>query len=240
MTDAEGHQAAPARVAATPNGPYRARGVARISWREPVTTAEGEPIAWRQGAVVVDEEKEHWLCRCGQSANKPFCDSSHRRVGFSAPDAADPGTRADRATEYPGTGLVVSDDRALCAHAGFCATRTSNVWKMTRDTERTDVQSLVLAMVQRCPSGALSVSVGERTLEPALPVEIGLVPDGPLWLTGGIRVERSDGVELETRNRVTLCRCGQSATKPLCDGSHAKAGFRHRPDEEDGPQNHLV
>jgi CDGSH-type Zn-finger protein len=35
----------------------------------------------------------------------------------------------------------------------------------------------------------------------------------------------SDGTVLETRNRVTLCRCGESSNKPLCDGSHKEAGF---------------
>jgi CDGSH-type Zn-finger protein len=240
MTHPERDVAPLPTVRATPNGPYRVQGVARISWQEPVTTDDGEPVAWRHGAVVVEGQEEHWLCRCGNSRNKPFCDSSHRRVGFAASDDAEPGWRADRATEYPGTGLVVSDDRSLCAHAGFCATRATNVWKMTRDTDRTDVRSLVVAMVQRCPSGALGVLVDDEELEPRLPVEIGLVPDGPLTVTGGVRVVRSDGVPLETRNRVALCRCGQSANKPLCDGSHARNGFRHRPGGTEDGQNHLV
>ena len=85
--------------------------------------------------------------------------------------------------------------------------------------------NVLMAMIERCPSGALTYEVEDRLVEPALPVEIGVVPDGPLWVTGGIEVERADGEPFEARNRVTLCRCGASANKPLCDGSHTEAGF---------------
>ncbi|WP_097651062.1 CDGSH iron-sulfur domain-containing protein [Candidatus Chloroploca asiatica] len=39
-------------------------------------------------------------------------------------------------------------------------------------------------------------------------------------VTGNILVERSDGQAVEIRNRMTLCRCGQSKNKPFCDGTH--------------------
>jgi CDGSH-type Zn-finger protein len=50
--------------------------------------------------------------------------------------------------------------------------------------------------------------------------------EGPLWVTGNIPIERSDGKPFETRNRVTLCNCGESCKKPLCDGTH-----RHNQEE---------
>jgi CDGSH-type Zn-finger protein len=218
------------RVAATTNGPYRVQGVDRIIWREPVKTVAGEPIAWRERDVVADAQQEYWLCRCGHSGNKPFCDGSHRRVGFEADDVADPGGRAARAKSYGSDEVGIDDDRALCVHAGFCGTKLVNAWKLAaRDELTTADRTQLVAMAQNCPSGAILAHLDGAELEPALPVEVVLMPDGPLWVTGGVVVERSDGVELERRNRVTLCRCGASANKPLCDGSHTGAGFTHQP-----------
>jgi uncharacterized Fe-S cluster protein YjdI len=51
-----------------PNGPLFVRGRVRI------VGADGE---------VVREDTRVALCRCGASGNKPFCDGSHRRIGFT-------------------------------------------------------------------------------------------------------------------------------------------------------------
>ncbi len=53
--------------------------------------------------------------------------------------------------------------------------------------------------------------------------------DGPLVIEGPVVVLDHQGnpFPLPTNKpAVALCRCGQSATRPFCDGSHKRAGFR--------------
>ena len=50
--------------------------------------------------------------------------------------------------------------------------------------------------------------------------------DGPLLLSGGVRVVAADGTVLYEGERAALCRCGQSGNKPFCDGTHKKVGFK--------------
>lgn len=62
-------------ITVRPNGPYKVVG--------PITVVdvEGRPVELPEGTAVA-------LCRCGHSQTKPFCDSSHKRVGFVADDVA--------------------------------------------------------------------------------------------------------------------------------------------------------
>ena len=81
-------------------------------------------------------------------------------------------------------------------------------------------------MIDMCPAGKLAYEINGEPQEQELSASVAVVKDGPLWVTGYIPVQKADGQELEVRNRVTLCRCGHSKNKPLCDGTHKDVGFR--------------
>lgn len=130
-------------IRVTPGGPYLVSG--------------GVPLT--HGSDVVPTGEVYTLCRCGGSSRKPFCDSTHRRIGFDADGAAD------------GPGC--------------------------------------------------DVDAGDAGDGPAITVR----PDGPLAVAGGVTLQHADG-STAPHDRFTLCRCGASATKPFCDGSHRDAGFR--------------
>jgi CDGSH-type Zn-finger protein len=203
------------RITVTP-GPYMLEG------EVPIQNASGEDVTG---------ETRVFLCRCGQSSNKPFCDGTHNKVGFDGTEVADHGPMADRRDAYEGDGITIYDDRSRCAHAGRCTGGLPAVWKMD---EEPWIDALgapaaeIAATVASCPSGALTYALpgSAETVEEPMTHAVMAVPDGPYRVRGGVPVVSADGEPYELRARQTLCRCGQSKNKPFCDGSHWYAGFK--------------
>ena len=213
------------------DGPYVVTGDVPLVRRRKVVNELGEPMTWQTTSRLPGQD-ELYLCRCGGSSDKPFCDDSHLANGFTGGRGAltAPGTGyLERAKAMDGGGVVVRDDRSLCVHAGFCTNALTNVWKVARGAGATDTvaRTAMVAAIEHCPSGALTFRLTEDgdDVEPALAVQVAVVDDGPLLVTGRIPVTRADGTTDEVRNRVALCRCGESANKPYCDGTHASVGF---------------
>ena len=57
-------------------------------------------------------------------------------------------------------------------------------------------------------------------------LEIRPEPDGPLTVTGNLEICCATGRTVDRVTKTRLCRCGGSANKPFCDGTHARIGFR--------------
>jgi CDGSH-type Zn-finger protein len=108
------------------------------------------------GASLYDGDKT-WLCRCGASANKPFCDGSHKAAGFS--------------------------------EAGIA---------------------------NRCAVAALGAGQ----------VTVTALADGPLQADGPLTLVGADDCAVYCGDKTWLCRCGASANKPFCDGSHKRIDFK--------------
>ncbi len=125
------------------------------------TVREAGPYAFR-AALQIDGVPAGFratLCRCGASKNKPYCDSSHHEIGFSATG------------EPPGG--------------------------------KTDM---------------LPVRDGVLAIDPQA--------NGPLRVRGNLEITSGTGRVVARVTSTYLCRCGGSANKPFCDGTHTKIGFR--------------
>jgi CDGSH-type Zn-finger protein/uncharacterized Fe-S cluster protein YjdI len=127
-----------------------------------ISVREGGPYAIRadirlEGAATTDFRLT--LCRCGASGNKPFCDGTHKEIGFSA-------------SGEPATGKA----------------------------------------------DMLDVRDGPLAIAPLV--------DGPLQVRGNMEIISGTGRVVARMESARLCRCGASNTKPFCDGSHERVGFR--------------
>ncbi len=164
------------------------------------------------------------LCRCGGSANKPFCDGTHRASGFQS-RGGDPAGK-DTLLPYRGEHLTVLYNPRLCSHAGECGRLSPTAFNPDR-RPWIDPDAVSIAEIERvvraCPSGALQIE-GRGHLAPEA-ASIRVERNGPY------RVVRAE-LDAECAGRgaspekMVLCRCGLSGNKPWCDGSHSDSGWK--------------
>jgi CDGSH-type Zn-finger protein len=229
------------KIEVRPNGPYLVSGNIPLVHKTQVVSEFGEPLAWKKDEEYQTEES-YILCRCGKSSTLPLCDKTHRTDPYDGTEKAPIEPTAERQEILIGNKIIVKKDMTLCMDSGFCRNRVEGIDELIEKSDEPGVKALIMAMASNCPAGAyvFSTSEGEADIEPDLPVQIAATTEitssgpinGPLWVTGNIKIVRSDGQPFETRNRVTLCTCGHSTTMPLCDGTH-----RHEA-EEKAAQDH--
>jgi CDGSH-type Zn-finger protein len=230
-------RAARMRITVNENGPYTVSGGVPLIRAEIVTNEAGESVGWRE-VERFEVPHRYLLCRCGRSSSKPFCDGAHVDAGFDGTETAGTDSYSAVAVNIDGPGVILRDARHLCAEARFCD-RAGGLWNLVNSCDDSQTRALAEEEAMLCPSGryVFCDTVTDSPHEPDLEASIVLIEDpslgvsGPLFVRGGIPVFSANGEPYEVRNRVTLCRCGNSKNKPFCDGSHIKAEFR----DESGP-----
>jgi CDGSH-type Zn-finger protein len=216
------------------NGPYLVTGDVPLAEEIIIIGGDNEPESWSKGRLY-PRAPQYSLCRCGASKSEPFCDGTHLKIGFDGTETAGREYYLSLAERTTGPEIDLTFSRKHCVRARFCQ-RAGDAWVLAK---RSDVPSCRETAIQEacdCPSGALvawNKKIGE-VIEPNLEPSIGLIENprtglsGPIWVRGRIPIESSDGTIYEVRNRVTLCRCGASKIKPLCDGVHIDIKFKSK------------
>ena len=226
----------PKRIRIKANGSIKVPGDIPLVRKTQVVSEHGEPLTWKNEGKI-ETNGDYSLCRCGRSAEMPFCDKAHHNFPFDGTETASNEPTASRQRPYPGGVMItVKKDHSLCMDSGFCGLLGKSTKMLVKETADTGIRSMLIAMVERCPSGSLTYSLepDPTEIEPDLPQQIAVTTEitsdgpieGPLNVTGYIEIERSDGTLMEVRNRVTLCNCGLSCNKPLCDGTHRREAKR--------------
>jgi len=210
-----------AKIAIAKDGPYLVSGGLPLSEQHIVTNAEGESLEYREGKKY-PAQAQYALCRCGQSAKKPFCDGTHAKVKFNGAETASREPYLDQAETFEGPALSLTDVENLCAFARFCDPK-GRIWNLVKKSDDPEIRKIVEFEAAHCPAGRLVVWDNKtgKAVEPELEPSVGLIEDtakkvmGPIWVRGGIPITAADGKTYEVRNRVTLCRCGLSSNKPF-------------------------
>jgi len=211
------------RIQIVKNGPYKVTGGVPLVVAFIETDDENISQKWGRGKQYGDQDP-YFLCRCGSSDSKPYCDGTHAKKGFKGNEVATRGAGATK--KYSGEKVDLLDEEGLCASMRFCD-GAPRAWKAAVNSNIEGNREIAIREACNCAAGRLTaVDKDGRVHEPKLDQAISPIYDtaagqrGPLWVKGGIAIEGADGQEYRIRNRVTLCRCGHSQNMPFCDTSH--------------------
>lgn len=191
----------------------------------PYIVKDLQDFSSRKGAIECKEAMG--LCRCGQSANKPFCDGTHKNIGFNSENQLESGK--DQLDTYRGKKITIHDNRSICAHAGYCTDGLPRVFRHREDPfvdpDGADIDKII-DIVNQCPSGALSYTLEDESETRIInDASIFIAPNGPYVVKGKVVLLEMPKGKGAAETVCTLCRCGASKNKPFCDGSHWDINF---------------
>jgi uncharacterized Fe-S cluster protein YjdI len=143
--------------------------------------------------------------------------------------------------EYTNGEITVFWKPKKCIHATTCYTQLNEVFNPRKrpwiNMHGAPTQKII-DIVNRCPTEALTYKYNKdidadpdfmpgkddiTTIEN--PIEIQIMKNGPIVVTGKIKLNDNDGKEYKTFSITSFCRCGASSNMPFCDGTHRKIGF---------------
>jgi uncharacterized Fe-S cluster protein YjdI len=150
------------------------------------------------------------------------------QVSESPVDAGRPSTTGPTRA-YETSAIRVLWDATRCIHTANCLRALPSVfdaaarpWVKVEAAPPEEIE----AAIRTCPTGALRYERldGAPNEEGDQPATVEVVPGGPLFVRGRVRLTDGAGVTKE-ETRVALCRCGASGNKPFCDNSHRRIRF---------------
>lgn len=218
------------QITISKNGPYLVSGSIPLFLGKIETDANGASLNLKE-IKSIEAPESYALCRCGHSANKPFCDGSHMKVGFEGDTTAPHTTHAQQSKCYSGPSVSFYDAEELCVTARFCD-RGLNAWTYTQKSDDPKNKEEAVREACLCPSGRLVICDEkgdplETNYEPSIMVleDPSRKMSSAYFVRGGIPVIDEAGNAYEARNRQMICRCGGSRNKPFCDATHYQLGF---------------